>query len=119
VNNSDPDCAMTASQGVTTAGPCSMSPLRTLGSLLPSAVTVSGFTAWFDRAQTGGHIYAMTVDTNARATDVILLCTIPAGTAVCQQTDPIQLTGQRLFGLEFDGDRSWAGVNFGYQIAPR
>lgn len=77
------------------------------------------FTAWFDRSQGAGHIYAITVDSNARATDVILLCTIASGSSTCTQTDPIQLTGQRLFGLEFDGDRSWSGVNFGYQIAPR
>lgn len=120
VNNTDPDCAMTAAMGHTTAGACSMTPLKALGDMLASPATVSSFTAVFDRAQTGGHIYAITIDpTTARAVDVLLLCTIPAGTATCDQTAAINLSGRTLLGLEFDGDRSWTSVTFGYQMSPR
>lgn len=120
VNNTDPDCAMTAAMGHTTAGACSMTPLKALGDMLAAPATLSAFTAVFDRAQTGGHIYAITIDpTTARAVDVLLLCTIPAGTTSCDQTGPINLTGRTLLGLEFDGDRSWTSVTFGYELSPR
>lgn len=120
VNNTDPDCAMTAAIGHTTAGACSMTPLKALGDMLAAPATVSAFTAVFDRAQTGGHIYAITIDpSTARAVDVLLLCTIPAGTATCDQSSPVNLTGRTLLGLEFDGDRSWTNVTFGYQLSPR
>lgn len=110
---------MSAAIGHSGAGGCSMTPLRTLGDFLPTAVTVTGFVAQFDRAQTGGHIYAMTVDSTGRASDVLLLCTIPADSTVCRQTNPAALTTERTFGLEFDGDRSWAAVSFGYQMTQR
>lgn len=108
---------MSAAMGHSGAGGCSLTPLRTLGDLLPSSATVSGFLAQFDRGLTGGHIYAMTLDSTGRATDVILLCTIPAGSSMCRQTTPITLTAERTFGLEWDGDRTWSAASFGYQLA--
>jgi hypothetical protein len=111
---------MAAPFGNSTAGGCTMTSLGVAGLPLPQNATITNFVGKFNKAQTGGHIYAMTADANNKAVDVILLCTIAANSSSCVQTSPVNLTGgSNVFGFEFDGDRSWTTLSAGYILSSR
>lgn len=120
-NNTDPDCAMVAPAGRTTAAACSFGSIQNIGEYLPSNAVIGGFRVLLDRTVNAQvDIIARTLDPSSSApVDAFVLCSVPAGSNTCAQGAERTLTGPNLFALQLSGDRSWAKARFGYSLVQR
>lgn len=120
-NNTDPDCAMVAPAGRSTAAACSFGSIQNVGEYLPSNAVIGGFRVLLDRTVNAQvDIIARTLDPSSNApADAFVLCSVPAGSNTCAQGGERTLTGPNLFALQMSGDRSWTKARFGYSLVQR